>query len=328
MATVGRYQVDIYTDAERQQRNMEDDVRKGLTASHKSLPPKYFYDRRGSMLFEQITRLPEYYPTRVEAALLEEIAPYLTGQFFRGDIVEIGAGSAGKTRKVLDALNGNRRETRYVPLDVDRMTLESTAALLLHDYPGLSVHAVVGDFERDLSRIPPAPGRRLVMFLGSTIGNLDPPARRKMLEAIHGLLWSAEDRFLLGIDLVKDPRVLEAAYDDSAGVTREFNRNILRVVNRGVDSDFEPERFRHVAFYNQRQARVEMHLVSDAPQEVRLRRLGLTIGFPAGEDIWTESSYKFTRPGVEAMLEEVGLRLAEWHTDPASYFALALARLR
>jgi L-histidine N-alpha-methyltransferase len=186
---------------------------------------------------------------------------------------------------------------------------------------------VVGDFERDLARVPSASGRRLVMFLGSTIGNLDPPARGRFLAGVRGLLRDRDDRFLLGVDLVKDREILEAAYDDAAGVTREFNRNILRVVNRGVGGDFRPESFRHLAFYNEAEARIEMHLVSDSAQEVRLERLGLTIGFPAGEDIWTESSYKFTRSGVEAMLGEAALELAEWHVDPAGYFALILARL-
>ena len=166
------------------------------------------------------------------------------------------------------------------------------------------------------------------MFLGSTIGNLDPPARQRFLDGIRRLLRGPDDRFLLGVDLVKDKKVLEPAYDDAAGVTREFNRNILRVVNRGVDGDFHPEAFRHHAFYNEAAARIELHLVSDLAQEVRLERLGLTIGFPEGEDIWTESSYKFTRSGVEAMLEQAELELAEWHVDDAEYFALVLARPR
>ena len=321
------YRVDVYTDERTQQTRLEDDVRRGLTATPKSLPPKYFYDRIGSLLFERITELPEYYPTRTEIALLEKIAPGLTGSFFHGDIVEIGAGSSGKTRLVLDALNGHRRAVCYVPLDVDRLTLEASATRLLSDYPGPNVHAVVGDFERDLARVPSPSGRRLVMFLGSTIGNLDPPDRARFLAGVRGLLRDPNDRFLLGVDLVKDREILEAAYDDAAGVTREFNRNILRVVNRGVGADFRPESFRHLAFYNEADARIEMHLVSDSAQQVKLERLGLTIGFPAGEDIWTESSYKFTRSGVEAMLGDTGLELAEWHVDPAGYFALILARL-
>ena len=250
--------------------------------------------------------------------------PGLIGEFLPDDIVEIGSGSSEKTRRVLDAVSAGGRPVRYVPLDVDRLTLEASAARLLGDYPGLSVHAVVGDFERDLSHVPAPAGRRLAMFLGSTIGNLDAPAQRRLLADLRALLPDPGDRLLLGVDLVKDVKILEAAYDDSAGVTRDFNRNILRVINHGVDGDFDPEAFRHRAFYNEPASRIEMHLVADSAQTVRLRRLGLTVRFRPGEGIWTESSYKFTRAGVEAMLDDAGLRLARWHVDPANYFALAL----
>jgi L-histidine N-alpha-methyltransferase len=319
-----RYRIDVHTDERARERRLEEDVRRGLTARPKSLPPKYFYDRAGSLLFERITELPEYYPTRTESALLEEILPGLIEEFLPDDIVEIGSGSSEKTRRVLDAVTADGRMVRYVPLDVDRLTLETSAARLLRDYPGVSVHAVVGDFERDLSRVPAPTGRRLAMFLGSTIGNLDEPAQRRLLADLRALLPDPGDRLLLGVDLVKDVKILHAAYDDSAGVTRDFNRNILRVVNQGVDGDFDPETFRHRAFYNEAASRIEMHLISDSAQTVRLRRLGLTIRFRPGEGIWTESSYKFTRPGVEAMLGDVGLGLARWHVDPANYFALAL----
>jgi L-histidine N-alpha-methyltransferase len=321
-----RYLVDVHTDERQQQEHLEDDVRRGLTARPKSLPPKYFYDRAGSLLFERITELPEYYPTRTESALLEEILPGLLGEFLPDDIVEIGSGTSEKTRRVLNAVSRGGRPVRYVPLDVDRLTLETTAERLLRDYPSVSVHAVVGDFERDLAHVPPPEGRRLVMFLGSTIGNLDEPAQRRLLADLRGLLRDPGDRLLLGVDLVKDVKTLEAAYDDSAGVTGEFNRNILRVVNRGVDGDFDPEAFRHVAFYNEAASRIEMHLVAESAQAVRLRRLGLTIRFRRGEAIWTESSYKFTRPGVESLLQATGLHLHRWHVDPANYFALALIR--
>jgi L-histidine N-alpha-methyltransferase len=321
-----RYRVDVYTDEQRQQRHLEEDVRRGLTARPKSLPPKYFYDRAGSLLFERITELPEYYPTRTESALLEEILPGLLGEFLPDDLVEIGSGTSEKTRRVLNGLSAGGRPVRYVPLDVDRLTLEATAERLLREYPSVSVHAVVGDFERDLPHVPPPAGRRLAMFLGSTIGNLDGPAQRHLLAGLRGLLADPGDRLLLGVDLVKDVKTLEAAYNDSAGVTGEFNRNILRVVNRGVDGDFDPEAFRHVAFYNESAARIEMHLVAESAQAVRLRRLGLTIRFRRGEAIWTESSYKFTRPGVESLLDVAGLRLDRWHVDPANYFALVLIR--
>jgi L-histidine N-alpha-methyltransferase len=320
-----RYQVDVYTDEQTQGRRLEEDVRRGLTARRKTLPAKYFYDRAGSLLFERITELPEYYPTRTESALLQEILPELIGEILPDDIVEIGAGSSEKTRRILSAVSAGGRPVRYAPLDVDHLTLESSAAALLRAYPQLHVHAVVGDFERDLAHVPTPVGRRLAMFLGSTIGNLDAPARRRLLGGLRGLLPEVGDRLLLGVDLVKDVKILEAAYDDAAGVTRDFNRNILHVVNRGVDGDFRPEAFRHRAFYNEGAARIEMHLVSEAAQAVKLGRLGLQIRFRPGEGIWTESSYKFTREGVESMLAAAGLRLAQWHVDPANYFALALA---
>jgi L-histidine N-alpha-methyltransferase len=320
-----RYLMRVHTHERAWQRQLEDDVRRGLTARPKYLPPKYFYDRAGSLLFERITELPEYYPTRTESALLAEIVPGLFGKFLPDEIVEIGAGSSEKTRRILGAVSAGGRPVRYLPLDVDRQTLQSSAARLIRDFPGVSVHAMVADFERDLPHVPPASGRRLALFLGSTIGNLDEPARQALLAGLRGLLPDPGDRLLLGVDLVKDVKILQAAYDDAAGVTRDFNRNILHVVNRGVDGDFRPEAFRHRAFYNEAASRIEMHLVADSAQEVKLGRLGLTIRFRPGEGVWTESSYKFTRHGVEAMLGEAGLRLREWHVDPANYFALVLA---
>src|SRR6266481_5688483 len=300
-----RYLIDVHTDERARQQRLEEDVRRGLTSRPKSLPPKYFYDRAGSLLFERITELPEYYPTRTEAALLEEILPGLIEDFLPDDIVEVGAGSSEKTRRVLDAVTAGGRSVRYVPLDVDRVTLEASAERLLGEYPSLRVHAVVGDFERDLTHVPP-------------------PAERRLLADLKTLLPDPRDRLLLGVDLVKDVKILEAAYDDSAGVTRDFNLNILRVINRGVDGDFDSDAFWHRAFYNDAASRIEMHLVAESAQTVRLRRLGLTVRFAPGEGIWTESSYKFSRAGVEALLGDAGLRLARWHVDPANYFALAL----
>ena len=206
-----RYRIDVHTDEQRQRQQLEDDVRRGMTGRPKSLPPKYFYDRAGSLLFERITELPEYYPTRTESSLLAEILPDLVGQFLPDDIVEIGAGSSEKTQRVLDAVTAGGRPVRYIPLDVDQVTLEASAARLLRKYPMLSVHAVVGDFERDLDHVPPARGRRLVMFLGSTIGNLDEGPRRRLLKEIRGLLPDAGGRLLLGVDLVKEVKILEAA---------------------------------------------------------------------------------------------------------------------
>jgi L-histidine N-alpha-methyltransferase len=320
-----RYRAYAYTDEADRSLTLAEDVRRGLTASPKSLPPKYFYDAIGARLFEDITGLPEYYLTRTEAALLDKLAPGLMRELAPRDIVELGPGSAAKTRRLLDARNGLRGTVRYVPVDVDALTIQASAARLIADYPFLQVRALVGDFEQHLPHVPPPIGRRLVLFLGSTIGNLDPPARRRLLTQVRDLLRTGDDRFLVGLDLVKDVTVLEAAYNDASGVTAEFNRNILEVVNRGVDADFHPGAFRHLAFYNEGEARIEMHLVPDSTQEVNLRRLGLRIRVSPDETIWTESSYKFTRLSAEAMLEDAGLRLDRWHVDPDSYFALAVA---
>ncbi len=320
-----RYRAYAYTDEASRRQRLEEDARRGLTASPKTLPSKYFYDAIGSRLFEDITKVPEYYLTRTEAALLESLAPGLMLELAPVDIVELGAGSSSKTRRLLDARNGLREPIRYVPIDVDELTVEAAATQLIADYPFLHVHAVVGDFERHLEHVPFPAGRRLVLFLGSTIGNLDPPARQRLLAHVRSLLRTPEDRFLLGVDLVKDVALLEAAYNDASGVTREFNRNILSVVNRGVEGDFRPEAFRHVAFYNEAEARIEMHLVPDSTQDVRLRRLGLDIRVSPDESIWTESCYKFSRDSVQAMLEDAGLRLDRWHVDPDAYFAVAVA---
>jgi L-histidine N-alpha-methyltransferase len=322
-----RYRADSYTDETDRRTKLEEDIRLGLTANPKTLPPKYFYDAVGSSLFDDITRLPEYYLTRTEASLLETLAPKLMPEMEPQDIVELGPGSAVKTRRLLDARNGLPDRLRYVPIDVDESTVQASSAGLIADYPFLDVRALVGDFERHLEHVPSPVGRRLVLFLGSTIGNLDPPGRQRLLSQVRALLRDGEDRFLIGLDLVKDVKVLEAAYNDASGVTAEFNRNILNVINRGVEADFRPEAFRHVAFYNEIAARIEMHLVPDSTQEVHLRRLGLTIRVSSEESIWTENSYKFSRAAALAMLEDAGFRLETWHTDSESYFALAVAAL-
>jgi L-histidine Nalpha-methyltransferase len=319
-----RYQIDVHADEQSRLHELVNDVRRGLTARRKALPPRYFYDAAGSRLFDKITQLPEYYLTRVEDSLLAGLAPDLVRDLRPMDIVELGAGSGTKTRRLLDAMNGVWPATRYMPVDVDAATLEAAAAQLVDEYPFLHVHAMVGDFQRHLAKVPPRTGRRLVLFLGSTIGNLDPPARHDLLVEVRRLLGPG-DHFLLGVDLVKDVGTLEAAYNDAAGITCEFNRNILRVVNRGVDADFEPEAFAHLAFYDRAASRIEMHLVPASRQVVRLRRLGLTIEVAANESIWTESSYKFTQASTRDALEAAGLRMTRWHTDPEHRFALILA---
>jgi L-histidine Nalpha-methyltransferase len=317
-----RYRVEVHADAHTRLKAMAEDVLRGLSERPRSLPPKYFYDTAGSRLFDEITRLPEYYLTRVEDALLDTLAPRLMRALAPRDVVELGSGFSLKTRRLLDARGGG--PLRYTPVDVDETTVAVSAERLLAGDPSLEVHAVVGDFERHLVHVPPPGGRRLVLFLGSTIGNLDDPARRALLGQVRGLLRRG-DRLLLGVDLVKDRAVLEAAYNDRAGVTAEFNRNILRVVNRSLGADFRPEAFRHHAWYNTAESRIEMHLVPDTPQTVRVRSIDLTVRLEPSESIWTESSYKFTRTSVRAMLRAAGLRLDAWHTDEGERFALAVA---
>jgi L-histidine N-alpha-methyltransferase len=317
-----RYRADVHVDDAMLRAALADDVRRGLGARVKWLPPKYFYDDAGSALFERITRLPEYYLTRAEQALLDAHASAILDDVRPREIVELGAGSPAKVRRLLAALNGGGPLARYVPVDVDASMLAAAATALLAEGGVGEVHAVVGDFERHLDRVPPSLGRRLVAFLGSTLGNLDPPGRHALLLEVSRLL-APDDRFLLGVDLVKSPRALHAAYDDAAGVTAEFNRNILRVINRRLGADFDAEAFGHYARWDAEEARVEMHLVAPTDHTVRVRDLDMTLDFEAGETIWTESSYKFTRASVEAMLGAAGLVLERWDTDGA--FGLALA---
>lgn len=320
----GRCRVDVHADDARFLARLADDVRRGLTARPRSLPPRYFYDGAGSLLFERITELPEYYLTRIEDGLIRDVADRLVRRLRPDDIVELGPGSCRKVRWLLDALD-HSGGVWYVPVDIGRDGLTRAVAGIVDDYPAVKVHAIVGDFERHLTCLPAPAGRRLVLFFGSTIGNFEPPARRALLAQIRDLL-GPDGRLLLGVDLVKDRRVLEPAYDDAAGVTREFNRNILRVVNRALDGDFRPEAYRHHAFYNAEASRIEMHLLPVAPQRVHLRRLGLVLELAEGDGVWTESSYKFTGESTEAMLADAGLGIEEWHTDPDCRFGLVLAR--
>lgn len=321
---MGHPRLEILADAHTRLKWMAEDVVRGLTDRPKWLPPKYFYDAAGSRLFDEITRLPEYYLTRVEEALLAGLVPSLMPTLRPSDVVELGSGFSVKTRRLLEARDGDRAPLRYTPVDVDAETVATAARRLIRDHLEVEVHAVIGDFERHLGHVPPPRGRRLVLFLGSTIGNLHPPEQRSLLAAIRALL-GPDGRLLLGVDLVKDVAVLEAAYNDAAGVTREFNRNVLRVVNRGLGGDFEPEAFRHHAWYSPTASRIEMHLIAETRQTVRLRAVDLTVHIEAGESIWTESSYKFTRASVEAMLDDAGLRLRHWRSDEGQRFALVLA---
>ncbi|HEU5141853.1 MAG TPA: L-histidine N(alpha)-methyltransferase [Solirubrobacterales bacterium] len=306
---------------------MERDVRAGLSADPKELPPKYFYDERGSRLFEQITELPEYYPTRAEREILRDrSAEIVAAAGAPRTLVELGSGSAAKTRHLLGAMRDAGCLEAYVPVDISPEITRETAAALVREYPGLAVHGLVCDFEHDLERIPAAEGGRLVAFLGGTIGNLYPDARSDFLARIAALL-APGDCFLLGTDLVKDHGRLEAAYDDAAGVTAEFNKNVLAVLNRELKADFDLDRFEHVARYDSTEARVDIRLRSLVDQQVRVAALDLDVGFAAGEEMRTEISTKFTRPRLEAIFGEAGLTFADWFPDSRGDYALSLACL-
>jgi L-histidine N-alpha-methyltransferase len=302
---------------------LADDVRTGLSRKLKELPPKYFYDARGSELFDRITTLPEYYPTRCERAILNRHAPRIVDG--AAELVELGSGTASKTRALLYAMAGAGSLRRYVPLDVDESVIEACALELVEMYPGLRVHGVVGDFERDLERLPGGE-QRLIAFLGGTIGNLYPAERESFLCRLRDLM-APGDRLLIGTDLVKDPEVLEAAYNDSQGVTAEFNRNVLSVVNDGLGADFDPHAFEHVAFFDEANSWIEMRLRANGAQGVTIDGANLEVTFADGEEIRTEISAKFTREAVERELAGAGLRLDDFFTDDGDLFGLAFASL-
>jgi len=311
---------DRYLDA------LRADVRAGLTATPKTLPPKYFYDAQGSKLFDEITRLPEYYLTRAETSILERQAPVIAGLARCESLVELGSGTSAKTRLLLRALLDSGTLREFVPFDVDPAVLASASDALTDEYPGLRIAPFVGDFERDLGAIP-ADGRRTVAFIGSTIGNLEPEARSAFLAQVGAALRPG-DTFLLGIDLVKDLGRLLDAYNDAAGVTAEFNRNVLLVVNRELDADFRVEEFEHVALWDAEHEWIEMRLRAAREQQVTIRDLGLVVSFAAGEELRTEISAKFRRSGIEAELAAVGLRTLRFWTDRQGDFGLLLAEPR
>jgi L-histidine N-alpha-methyltransferase len=314
--------------SEADERCLAEDVLDGLTRPFKELPPKHFYDARGSALFEQICELPEYYPTRSERLILQRHAGQIVEETGAGELVELGSGSAEKARILIEAMARAGSLRRYIPLDVSEQALQQAAEELVAEYDGLQVDAVVGDIERHLDRLPRRDGcTRLVALLGGTIGNFPPGSRRRLLRQIARLL-GPRDRLLLGTDLVKDPDVIEAAYDDSQGVTAEFNRNVLAVINRELDADFSPEAFEHVAFYDRHHDWIEMRLRARRAQTVLIAGLGLRVSFAAGEELRTEISAKFTRARVEADFQAAGLALERWYTDPEERFAVSLAAPR
>jgi L-histidine N-alpha-methyltransferase len=301
------------------------DVREGLTATPKALPPKYFYDAHGSDLFDEITRLPEYYPTRAETAILTAHADDIARLTGARTLVELGSGTSEKTRLLLTALTSTGTLERFMPFDVDPAVLAEAAQQIGREYPGLSVEPVIGDFEKHLSALPRHPGQ-LVAFLGSTIGNLEPPARGVLLRAVRSVLRPG-DTFLLGTDLVKEPARLQHAYDDAGGVTAAFNRNVLTVVNRELGADFEESWFDHVALWNAEREWIEMHLLSLRDQLVSIADLDLQVRFARGELMRTEISAKFRPDGVKQELADAGLELVRFWTDPAGDFGLSLAQV-
>jgi L-histidine N-alpha-methyltransferase len=299
------------------------DVAWGLSQPQKELPPKYFYDRRGSELFDEITRLPEYYLTRAERALLDCWSGPLMASLRPAALVELGAGSADKTRLLLDAMVYAESGEVYVPIDVSAEFLDEAAARLRDEYPTLGIEPLVGDIAEPLELAPDMPRPAVIAFLGSTIGNFDPDGARHLLRNVSAAMMPG-DGFLLGADLRKDPAVIEAAYNDAQGVTAEFNLNVLRVVNRDLGADFDLERFEHRAFYDRTLHRIEMHLVSTDDQIAHVPGVG-SVRFAGGESIRTEISCKYDRATLGGLLGAAGLRIDRWITDATETYALVAA---
>jgi L-histidine Nalpha-methyltransferase len=323
--TEPQIEIAVHLDAEGAEQ-MAREIHAGLSAEPKELAPKYFYDERGSQLFERITCLPEYYPTRAEREILAERSPEIVAA--AGEpamLVELGSGSAAKTRHLLRAMRDAGCLETYAPVDISEEITHATAESLVEEFPGLAIRGLVCDFEHHLERVPNGARGRLVAFLGGTVGNLYPRPRHEFLGRIAALL-GPEDRLLLGTDLVKDSTRLEAAYDDSQGVTAEFNKNVLAVLNRELGADFDLDAFDHVARYDAEEARMDIRLRARAEQSVRVERLGLDVAFAAGEEMRTEISAKFTRERLEAIYEQVGLEMSGWFTDGDGDYALSLAR--
>jgi L-histidine Nalpha-methyltransferase len=303
---------------------MAADVRAGLTKPFKELSPRYFYDERGCQLFEAITELPEYYPTRAERAILELHGPEIVaGAGDPATLIELGSGSASKTRVLLDAMREAGSLEAYAPVDISEQITRETAARIAAEY-GIDVHGLVCDYELDLERIPLG-GPRTIAFLGGTIGNFEPAQRASFLRRVGNLL-GPDDHFLLGTDLIKDPATLEAAYNDSAGVTAEFNKNVLAVLNRELGADFDLDAFEHVAFWDDENLWVDIRLRSLARQIVDIGALEMLVPFERGEEMRTEVTTKFARAGLQGIYREAGLELVEWWTDPDDLFGLSLAR--
>ena len=304
-----------------------EDVLQGLSAEPKRLPPKLFYNAEGSRLFEEITRTPEYYPTRTEHAILEQFA----GEVVRAagnnlTLVELGAGSAYKTRVLIRAILRRQLRLEFHPVDVSTAALKEAVASLNGDFPRLRVSPIAADYSQRLPDLGTQAGRKLVLFIGSTIGNFEPEEAREFLKRLRASLQPG-DALLLGFDMVKDPQVLHAAYNDAAGITAKFNKNVLVRINRELGADFDPDEFNHVAFWNSRNSRIEMHLESRVDQQVWIRDLGRGFQFSFGERIHTENSYKFTADSISRLLRHSGLKLEQTWCDSNRWFSVLLARV-
>ncbi|MDX6662543.1 MAG: L-histidine Nalpha-methyltransferase [Solirubrobacterales bacterium] len=326
LASTEQVRIDVHLPDGGTLSELAGDTREGLARQLKELPPKYFYDERGSELFEQITTLPEYYPTRAERTILEQRgAEIVAAAGSPRTLVELGSGACSKTRCLLDAMRDAGCLELYIPVDISEEITRRAADELVAEYPGLRVRGVVCDFEHHLEWLP-MNGGRLIAFLGGTIGNFDVEARHGFLARIAATM-GPDDRLLLGTDLVKDRDRLEAAYDDSQGVTAEFNKNVLHVLNRELDADFDLARFEHRAFYDADEERIDIRLRSTADQRVRLEALDMEVAFAEGEDLRTELSCKFTPDSLERSYAEAGLEMTSFFTDPEELFALSLARV-
>jgi L-histidine Nalpha-methyltransferase len=323
-ATADQIAIEVHLPEGGSWAGMAEDVREGLSCPFKELPPKYFYDERGSALFEAITELDEYYPTRSERSILDTRAGEIVAAAEPTTLIELGSGAASKTRVLLDAMRDAGTLETYVPVDISEEITRRAAGELVSEYDGLSVHGIVCDYETHLERVPREEGA-LIAFLGGTIGNFRPAPRRSFLARIATLMYPG-DRFLLGTDLVKDPAVLELAYNDPGGVTEEFNKNVLCVLNRELDADFDPDAFEHVAFWDADNEWMDIRLRSLAEQFIDLRALDMRTHFARNEEMRTEISTKFTRARLESSYADAGLELVEWWTDPDGLYALSLAR--
>ncbi|MFT7475771.1 MAG: L-histidine N-alpha-methyltransferase [Verrucomicrobiales bacterium] len=318
--------IDTYLDADYFDRTLRDDVLNGLTGSFKELPPKWFYDDLGSELFDKITRLKEYYPTEAERSILERRALDIAIRSGADTLVELGSGTADKTRVLLDAMSSTGQLKRFVPFDVSEGILRSSSADLLEEYQGLEIRGVVGDFERHLSNIPGG-GTRVTALLGGTVGNFNPHERKGLLtDIVSGM--APGDTFLLGTDLVKDEGRMVLAYDDPHGVTAAFNKNVLNVLNRRLNANFDLDNFEHVAYFDAENKWMDLRLRSLLDQDIRIEALDLDLHFDSGEEMRTEISAKFHKSGVVGELETVGLELIDWWTDERSDYALSLSILR